>query len=247
MSATSSSCLDNTQVIQEFFFWPLAFGTSKKLVIRKRNTDNLFITIYDKSSVMTSLFGTLTLWRSYRPLSFLSPVLLLVIVVVSVTVVVVVGVIVVVVGVSLYSSGLLMATCRVASLKEVMFPLILFMKPTMNFQSTLSVVHQFRTHQGQLMETIVVCLNVVSFQSQSPELLLHPLIFSCSVSIPYHHGLKFHSMEYGGIDEHPRVCTFSIPLMLSSTTLESTSSKHNFIFFGTLANSNHLPPFLSNA
>ncbi|GJX44720.1 hypothetical protein Tco_0261396 [Tanacetum coccineum] len=50
--------------------------------------------------------------------------------------------------------------------------------------------HQFRTHQGQLMETIVVCLDVISFQSQSLEFLFHPLDFSCWAVFSGHH--SFH-------------------------------------------------------
>ncbi|GKG37583.1 hypothetical protein Tco_0456806, partial [Tanacetum coccineum] len=67
-----------------------------------------------------------------------------------------------------------------------------FRKPTsVPFNLLLFSGHQFRTHQGQLMETIVVCLNVISFQSQSPKLLLHPLDFSWWAVFRSHHRLEF--------------------------------------------------------
>ncbi|GKE85506.1 hypothetical protein Tco_1559248, partial [Tanacetum coccineum] len=123
---------------------------------------------------------------------FLPPVLLLVIVVVSVAVVVVVVVIVVI------------------SLVVFPLPFIPFTNsgsPTLNgllnqFMGHVDgIMQSCRTHQGQLMETIVVCLTVISFQIQSLELLLHLLDFSCWAVFRSHHRLEFSPWNMVSIDE----------------------------------------------
>ncbi|GKG46913.1 hypothetical protein Tco_0504110, partial [Tanacetum coccineum] len=56
-------------------------------------------------------------------------------------------------------------------------------------------------YQGQLMETIVVCLNVISFQSQSPDLLINPLDFRCWAVFRSHHYLEFSPENTVSIDK----------------------------------------------
>ncbi|GKA02582.1 hypothetical protein Tco_0675363 [Tanacetum coccineum] len=51
------------------------------------------------------------------------------------------------------------------------------------------------------LETIVVCLDVISFQSLSPELLLHPLDFDCLAIFRSHHRLEFSPRNMVSIDE----------------------------------------------
>ncbi|GKF26867.1 hypothetical protein Tco_0082761 [Tanacetum coccineum] len=98
---------------------------------------------------------------------------------------------------------MLIASCRVAGFEEVIFPLILSGNP----RTYLSIfffsvgTNSCRTHQGQLMETIVVCLNFVSFQSQSPELLLYPLDLSCWAVFRSHHRLESSPWNMVSIDE----------------------------------------------
>ncbi|GJT53611.1 hypothetical protein Tco_0988665 [Tanacetum coccineum] len=152
--------------------------------------------------------------------NFLPPILLLVIVVVSVAVVVVVvgGVSLVIFPFSFVaftnSSSLtlncllnqftghvdgIMQSCRLRR-SDVSFDS--FRKPTsVPFNLLLFSGHQFRTHQGQLMETIVVFLNVVSFQSQRLELLLYPFDFSCWAVFHSHCHLEFSPWNMVSIDD----------------------------------------------
>ncbi|GJU18542.1 hypothetical protein Tco_1146508 [Tanacetum coccineum] len=58
-----------------------------------------------------------------------------------------------------------------------------------------------REEEEGVMEMIVVCLDVISFQSQSPELLLHPLDFNCWAVFRSHHRLEFSPWNMVSIDE----------------------------------------------